>query len=174
MTTPVGASYAMNLSRTIGLCFLMGSLPLYDKAQAQTHCAPTDAVMDISARQISAGVGYLWGHGTLSAGEHVYAFTVRGGGMPSIGSISLSGRGCVHNLGRVQDFNGTYWTLGGTLTVHHGTTGIVMENARGVDIDLHARTRGAQLSGQISRLSFHLVNRPSQPAAPTVDKIHLN
>ncbi|WP_133258733.1 hypothetical protein [Novacetimonas cocois] len=146
----------MIFSRSIGLCFLMGFLLVHGTVQAREACASPDVRLTLSARQIGVGVGYLWGHGTLSEGGQTYRFTVRGGGMLSLGGMTLSGQGCARNLARLQDFNGTYWTVGGTATIHHGTAGIVMENARGVDIHLHANTRGAQLSGQVSRLSFHL------------------
>lgn len=148
----------MNLSRHISLYSLMMTLCLGNTALARAQCARPDIVMDMSAHQVSAGIGYLWGHGTLSDGAHVYRFTVRGGGAPGLGGMSMSGRGCVRNLARVQDFNGTYWTIGGTATLYRGTAGIVMENGRGIDIDFHGHTRGVQLSGQISRLSFRIVD----------------
>ncbi|MCE2579451.1 hypothetical protein NO263_02585 [Gluconacetobacter entanii] len=138
--------------------------PLFLGTAAHAQCARSDAVIDMSAHQVGAGIGYLWGHGTLSDGAHSYRFTVRGGGALSLGGVSLSGRGCVRNLARVQDFNGTYWTVGGTATMNHGTAGIVMENGKGTDIDFHARTHGAQLSGQVSRLSFRLLE--TQPPVP--------
>ncbi|MBL7232604.1 hypothetical protein [Komagataeibacter oboediens] len=144
--------------RHLGLLALAGFLASHGTAHAQTGCADTDAWIDMSAHQVGAGIGYLWGQGTLHDGTNHYRFRVRGGGALNIGGIALSGRGCVRNLARVQDFNGTYWTAGGSATIHHGTTGVVMENARGVDINLHAQTRGAQLSGQVGRLSFRLLD----------------
>ncbi|POF62834.1 hypothetical protein [Novacetimonas maltaceti] len=153
----------MILPRPVHLSALMIPLLLGVTTRAQAQCTRADAVIDMSARQVGIGIGYLWGHGTLSDRTHVYRFTVRGGGALSLGGASLSGRGCVRNLARVQDFNGTYWTVGGTATLHRGTAGIVMENGRGIDIDFHARTRGAQLSGQVSRLSFRLTPQPPAP-----------
>ncbi|GCE88713.1 hypothetical protein MSKU15_0314 [Komagataeibacter diospyri] len=147
----------MNCFRHLGLLALAGFLASHGMARAQAGCADTDARIDMSAHQVGAGIGYLWGKGTLYDGTHTYPFTVRGGGAFSLGGIALSGQGCVRNLPRVRDFNGTYWTVGGTATLHHGTAGVVMENAHGVDINLKAKTRGAQVSGQVGRLSFHLL-----------------
>ena len=144
----------MNRFRHTGLLALASFLALHGTAQAA--CEATDARIELSAHHIAVGVGYMWGRGTLYDGTHAYPFTIRGGGMPSVGGMTLSGQGCVRNLARLQDFNGTYWSVGGTATIHHGTAGLVMENGRGVDINLVADTRGAFLSGQIARLSFRL------------------
>ncbi|MBV1829189.1 hypothetical protein HNW77_03405 [Komagataeibacter sp. AV436] len=144
----------MNRLWHTGLVALASSLALHGTAQAT--CAATDARIELSAHHVAVGVGYVWGQGTLYDGTHAYPFTIKGGGIPSVGGMALSGQGCVRNLGRLQDFNGTYWSVGGTATIHHGTAGLVMENGRGVDINLAARTRGALLSGQVARLSFRL------------------
>ena len=132
-------------------------------AHAQAGCGDHDVRIELSARQVGVMVGYMWGRGILHDGPHAYPFTVHGGGMLSLGGARLSGQGCVRNLARIRDFNGTYWTVGGTATLGHGTAGIDMENARGVDIQFSGRSHGAQLSGQVSRLSFRLAANAAQP-----------
>ena len=144
----------MNPFRHTGLVVLASSLVFHGTAQAA--CEATDARIELSAHHVAAGIGYVWGQGTLYDGTHAYPFTIRGGGMPSVGGMVMRAQGCVRNLGHLQDFNGTYWSVGGTATIHHGTAGLVMENARGVDINLVASTRGAFLSGQVARLSLRM------------------
>ncbi|MCE2564531.1 hypothetical protein [Komagataeibacter sp. FNDCF1] len=146
----------------VGL-FALGACVVSHPARAYAECGAGDARIDLSVRQVSFMVGYVWGRGVLHDGVHDYPFTVRGGGMLSLGGAGLSGQGCVHNLARVSDFNGTYWTIGGTATIGHGPVGIVMENARGVDIRFSGRSHGAQLSGQVSRLHFHMQADRVQP-----------
>lgn len=146
----------MNRFRQVGLLSVTAILALSGTAKAHAVCKSTDPIIEFTARHIAIGFGYLWGHGTLYDGPHKYSLTIRGGGMPGVGGILLEGTGCVRNLARITNFNGTYWTVGGTATINHGTAGIVMENAQGVDIQINAKTKGAQLSGQIGRLCLHL------------------
>ncbi|MFT8711309.1 hypothetical protein [Komagataeibacter rhaeticus] len=142
---------------------LLAVTTLSHTARAQAGCRAQDVRIELSARQVGLMVGYMWGRGVLHDGAHVYPFSVRGGGMLSLGGARVSGQGCVRNLARIRDFNGTYWTVGGTATLGHGATGIDMENARGVDIRFSGRSHGAQLSGQVSRLYFHLAANAVQP-----------
>ncbi|WP_231850412.1 hypothetical protein [Komagataeibacter medellinensis] len=145
-----------------GACSVLLALTTLSHA-ARAACGEHDVRIELSARQVGVMVGYMWGRGVLHDGPHAYPFTVRGGGMLSLGGARMSGLGCVRNLARIRDFNGTYWTVGGTATLGRGTTGIDMENARGVDIQFAGRSHGAQLSGQVSRLYFRLAARQAQP-----------
>ena len=78
--------------------------------------------------------------------------------MLSFGSASFVGTGCVRNLGRLKDLNGTYWTIGGDIAIGRGSIGIDMENARGVDIAFSGQAHGAHVAGQISRLYLTIDN----------------
>ncbi|MDT8872853.1 hypothetical protein RAA17_21580 [Komagataeibacter rhaeticus] len=91
---------------------LLAVTTLSHTARAQAGCRAQDVRIELSARQVGLMVGYMWGRGVLHDGAHVYPFSVRGGGMLSLGGARVSGQGCVRNLARIRDFNGTYWTVG--------------------------------------------------------------
>ncbi|MFT8676105.1 MAG: hypothetical protein ABF990_13605 [Acetobacter sp.] len=137
---------------------LLLALPLSGQAIAAKPCSPDDGRLELSMHGVSIAVGYMWGRGTLSYAGRTYPVSIKGGGMLSFGSASFVGTGCVRNLGRLKDFNGTYWTIGGDVALGRGPVGIDMENARGVDIAFSGHAHGAHVAGQISRLYLSIDN----------------
>lgn len=140
-----------------GLVSLIAVLILSGQAMAKTACnTASDGQIEISMKEVGVAIGYMWGRGTLTYGGQRYPISVKGGGALALGGATVSGTGCIRNLSRLVDFEGTYWTVGGDIAVGSGPAGIVMENAKGVDISFSGHADGAHLSGQISRLYFKL------------------
>ena len=146
----------MSFFRT-GLVSLIMASALAGQAMAKTACdTASDGQIEISMQEVGAAIGYMWGHGTLTYGGQRYPISVKGGGALALGSAKLTGTACVTNLSRLVDFEGTYWTIGGDIAAGNGPAGIVMENAKGVDISFSGHAKGVHLSGQVSRLYFKL------------------
>lgn len=140
-----------------GVVSLIVASTLCGQAMAKTACdTASDGQIEISMKEVGAAIGYMWGHGTLTYGGQRYPISVKGGGALALGSATVTGSGCVRNLSRLVDFEGTYWTVGGDVAIGSGPAGIVMENAKGVDMSFSGNTHGAHLSGQISRLYFKI------------------
>lgn len=140
-----------------GVVSLIVASTLSGQAMAKTACdTASDGQIEISMKEVGAAIGYMWGRGTLTYGGQRYPISVKGGGALALGGAKVTGTGCVRNLSRLVDFEGTYWTIGGDAAVGSGPVGIVMENAKGVDMSFSGHAHGAHLSGQISRLYFKI------------------
>ena len=140
-----------------GIVSLIVASTISGQAMAKTACdTASDGQIEISMHEVGAAIGYMWGRGTLTYGGQRYPISVKGGGALALGSAKVTGTGCVRNLSRLVDFEGTYWTVGGDIAVGSGPAGIVMENAKGVDMSFSGQANGAHLSGQISRLYFKI------------------
>lgn len=140
-----------------GIVSLFVASALTSQAMAKTECnTASDGQIEISMSEVGVAVGYMWGRGTLTYGGQRYPISVKGGGAFALGGAKVTGTGCIRNLSRLVDFEGTYWTIGGDVAVGGGAAGIVMENAKGVDMSFSGHASGAHLSGQISRLYFKI------------------
>jgi hypothetical protein len=62
----------------------------------------------------------------------------------SIGASKLDGLGVVYNLNDVTDFSGRYWSAQGNLTAIQGGGSTIMENDKGVVIQLDSRQVGVE------------------------------
>ncbi len=146
----------MSFFRTAIVSLIM-ALALSGQAMAKTACnTASDGQIELSMQEVGAAIGYMWGRGTLIYGGQRYPISVKGGGAFALGGAKVTGKGCIRNLSRLVDFEGTYWTIGGDIAVGGGPAGIVMENAKGVDMSFSGHANGVHLSGQISRLYFKI------------------
>lgn len=140
-----------------GIVSLFVVSALSGQVMAKTACnTASDGQIEITMQEVGVAIGYMWGRGTLTYGGQRYPISVKGGGAFALGSAKVTGTGCIRNLSRLVDFEGTYWTVGGDVAIGAGPAGIVMENAKGVDMSFSGHANGAHLSGQISRLYFKL------------------
>jgi hypothetical protein len=104
---------------------------------------PWDAIIQLSAGQVSAGVGYSWGSGTLTQAGKEYPLKVEGLSVGSVGISKATALGKVYNLKNLTDINGTYAAIGAGVTVGGGGSAITMKNANSVMIDVTTTTEGA-------------------------------
>lgn len=112
--------------------------------------------LTMQAKAAAVGIGYTWGDGVLHFRGHSYPFGVKGVNVAAVGYSTVSGRGRVYNLTKVQDFSGTYASSTGEATVDHGLGGQVLVNNAGVQIRLDNVTRGARLSGSADGIQLTL------------------
>ncbi|GEB37591.1 hypothetical protein GLI01_16260 [Gluconacetobacter liquefaciens] len=145
---------------------LSAGLTLYALGLSPAVCATPDpsamttGQVTFVMKEIGVGAGYTWGTGQLVYGGRSYDFTMSGGGLGSVGYSHIAGHGTVHNLARLQDFDGTYWAVQAEATMGRGVGSKLLENNHRVDINLTAATAsGARLSAEAMRITFHL--RPS-------------
>ena len=119
--------------------------------------AATNGTITLRAKSADVGVGWTWGNGTLHWHGHNYPFTVKGLNVAAVGYSTVDAHGVVHNLKDLHDFDGTYASSTGSVTVNKGIEGQALVNGNGVQIDLSGATRGARLSGSVDGIELKLV-----------------
>lgn len=115
------------------------------------------SAISFTLQEVGGGLGYEWGKGVLHHNGRDYAFEIGGGGIASIGYISVKGTGVVKDLTRLDQFDGTYWTVKADAAVGSGVGAAVLENQYGVKLDLKMSIKGAHVGASVMRLRFRLL-----------------
>ncbi|WP_025886678.1 hypothetical protein [Asaia prunellae] len=131
---------------------------LTGQSPAQTGpVSATPSSISFSLKEVGGGLGYEWGKGTLHYNGKDYAFEIGGGGIASLGYIAVKGTGTVKDLARLDQFDGTYWTVKADAAVGSGVGAAVLENQYGVKLDLKMNISGAHVGASVMRLRFRLL-----------------
>lgn len=138
-----------------GLALAAGVMAL-GLASQQARAAATDGTITLTAKAADVGVGWTWGNGVLHWRGHTYPFSVKGLDIAAVGYSSVTAHGVVHNLKRLQDFDGTYAASTGEATVNKGIQGQALINSNGVRIEISGATKGARLSGAVNGIQLTL------------------
>jgi len=127
-----------------GLFLISGGLAF---AQSDVNSGlPWDALIQLSAGSVGAGIGIHWGSGTLTQAGKEYPLKVEGLSVGSVGITKATALGKVYNLKKLSDINGTYTAVGTGITVGGGGSAVTMKNANGVIIDAITTTEGVSFS----------------------------
>jgi hypothetical protein len=105
-----------------------------------------DATVEFSGGTIAAGVGYVWGHGSLTFQGEKHDFKLSGLSIVDVGAAHLTGSGMVYNLKDLSDFNGTYTAAAAGITIAGGGSAAVLRNQHGVVIKLISTTEGLRFN----------------------------
>jgi len=105
----------------------------------------TTGTLDISEGSVAVGIGFSWGHGTLTFQGKQYRVKVEGLSVGEVGVTRATATGKVSNLKSVADFSGNFTAGGAGATVGGGAGVSVMKNQNGVVIELKSTTQGASL-----------------------------
>ena len=114
-----------------------GSSPADDKK--------VDAGLKLTEGSVAAGIGWSWGHGTLTYMGKTYKVKIDGLTVGEVGMTNAKAKGNVYNLKKLDDFNGVYATGGAGATAGKGAGASALTNANGVSILLTSITKGASL-----------------------------
>ena len=115
-----------------------------------------DATLKLSEGSVAAGIGWSWGHGTLSYKGKTYKFKVDGLSIGELGLTKAVASGKVYNLNKLEDFDGVYAAGGAAATAGQGAGYNAMSNASGVSVILHSDTKGANLKLAAEGVKFKL------------------
>jgi hypothetical protein len=126
---------------------------------AQTQTQTPSGTIRITLNSASAVMGASWGQASLLFQGNAYRFRVRGLKVGSVGIRRIALRGDVYNLNNVNDFAGTFRNAPPGLTFIVGERGLVLQNDRGVTINLVAQQRGLNLDLVPEGLRFQPVQR---------------
>ncbi len=91
-------------------------------------------------------LGCNQGNGILTMNGKDYPFSIKGLKLATIGVSRIDATGVVYHLSRIDDFNGRYIALEGSLTVVLGGGNMVMKNQQGVVNSLQTLQKGAELT----------------------------
>jgi len=125
--------------KTLGLAILGTMLLLGQVAGAAEK---PDATVKLTGKSVAAGVGFSWGSGVLTYQGKDYPFSVSGLSAGNIGAGSADLTGDVFNLKTVDDFNGTFTSVGAGATVAGGGGAMSMRNQNGVVMNVVGTTKG--------------------------------
>jgi hypothetical protein len=102
--------------------------------------------ISIKLMSASAVMGASWGQGVLTFGAKTYAFKVKGLKVLSVGVTKASADGDVYKLTNAADLAGTYKEASRAgLTFIKGEKGVVVQNEKGVVINVKATAKGMAL-----------------------------
>ncbi|WP_262265738.1 hypothetical protein [Microvirga yunnanensis] len=102
-------------------------------------------------------VGVGGGRGTLVFQGRRYPLSVGGLSLgATIGASKADLVGRAYNLRRATDIVGTYSAVGGSVAVGGGASGIRLQNARGVVLDLRGRNIGLEFNANVSGVEIGL------------------
>ena len=104
-----------------------------------------DATLKLTEGSVAAGIGWSWGHGTLTYKGKSYKVKVDGLTVGEVGMTNAKAKGNVYNLKSLDDFNGVYAAGGAGATAGQGKGAGALVNSNGVSILLTSITKGASL-----------------------------
>jgi hypothetical protein len=124
----------------------LGLASLYALTSIATAQGSTDGTITISSRSVAVGVGVTWGDGVLTYRGKKYPVSVSGLSVVDLGVSKISARGEVHNLKKLEDFDGNYAAAGAGATVGGGAGAAALKNQNGVEVTLTATTKGVKFA----------------------------
>lgn len=133
---------------TVALTFAM----LQSAPAAAEDCPEGDlpAAGTIEGRATTVGfiVGARWGEGTLTLNDgSQHKFAGKGAKLLETGAAEVTFKGSVHNLQKLEDFDGDYAAVSGGLTVIKGLdAGALLKNDKCVYLNVDMESEGVRLS----------------------------
>jgi hypothetical protein len=84
--------------------------------------------------------------GILTYKGKEYRVSVNGLSLGKVGITKVTASGEVYNLKRLQDFSGNYTSANADITLAGGHSGVTMRNQNGVQVVIHATSKGVDLT----------------------------
>jgi hypothetical protein len=102
-------------------------------------------LLKLTEGSVAVGLGWSWGHGTLTFNGKDYKVKVEGLSVGEVGMTDVKAKGDVYDLKSVDDFSGVFAAAGAGFTAGKGKDATALTNAKGVSIVLTSVTKGASL-----------------------------
>ena len=131
---------------------LLGTVALLMGAPAVADDKTPDATITLSEGSVAAGIGWSWGHGTLSFQGQTYRVKIDGLAVAEVGITKAVASGTVYNLKNIDDLDGVYAAAGAEGTAGKGMGVSSLRNDKGVVINLKSETKGANIKVAASGL----------------------
>jgi hypothetical protein len=118
--------------------------------------APPSGHVYLDGGSVGAGIGHIWGHGTLHYGDRTYEIRLSGVSLVDVGAAKISTLGEVYNLTQLEDFPGHYSAVTAGLTIAGGGSVAYLKNANGVVIRLHSSAIGMRFNLSVEGINIRL------------------
>jgi len=141
---------------TIALGIVMAVLAVSALA-ADAKKKPSGTVT-LSEGSMAVGIGWSWGHGTLTYKGKTHKFKVEGLSVGEVGVDKATAKGSVFDLKSLADFDGVYAVAGAGATAGKGVGATAVVNDKGVQMVLTSTTKGASLKLAAEGLKVKLEN----------------
>jgi hypothetical protein len=102
-------------------------------------------LLKLTEGSVAVGLGWSWGHGTLTYQGKDYKVKVEGLSVGEVGMTDVKAKGDVYDLKSVDDFTGVYAAAGANFTAGQGKGATALTNAKGVSVVLTSITKGASI-----------------------------
>jgi hypothetical protein len=132
------------------------ALAIATVATAAEDAGKPDATVEFTEGSAALGIGYSWGKGVLVYQGKRHPIKISGLSVGELGGKTVSARGEVYHLKKLEDFNGTYTSAGAGATAGGGFDVEAMRNSNGVEIKVVSTTEGADIKAAISGVKFTL------------------
>ena len=122
-----------------------------------TTASAQDASIELDIFKAGFIIGGGGGHGVLHYKGHGYPLKIGGISLgATIGASKAELIGGVSNLSKPEDIAGTYTAVSGSAVLAGGVTSADLKNTNGVQLHLHGRSIGLELSLDLSGLEIGL------------------
>ena len=118
--------------------------------------AGPDATLSLSGAAVAAGIGFVWGSGELDYNGAPHAVDISGLTIVDVGAATISARGSVYHLTRIEDFDGIYTTFAAGATIAGGGGIAYLRNQNGVLIRIDSTTAGLRFNFSPSGIALKL------------------
>lgn len=122
-----------------------------------------DATVTMTGGLVAVGMGYSWGHGTVSYQGTDQTFCVHGLSVGEIAAASLKAEGVVFHLNSLDDFSGRYLAISTGVALARGESAAMLKNERGVTMELETEVRGFRFNIAASGLRITLSGQKGCP-----------
>jgi hypothetical protein len=144
-------------------CALPADNELAALAADPSSKVPADAIVTLKGGLVSAGIGYEWGHGTVTYQGNQYAFCIRGLTVGEVGAAVIQADGVIYNMTTLNDFQGNYSGLSLGAAIIKGGTWAMHKNRRGVTMQLQSSVTGLRFNISASGVKIALAGTPGCP-----------
>ena len=127
------------------------SLSLGCKSSIATETPDTavisfDASVQMTGTTVAAGIGYGWGHGTITYHGTEHAFCVHGVSVGDVGIAHIHAEGLVFHMNHLHDFPGRYYAGSIGVAVIGGESTVLLKNRNGVTLQLESKENGLRFN----------------------------
>jgi hypothetical protein len=140
---------ASALQSTVGYAASPGSAASeqgQDQPAAPATDVAADATLKLQGGSVAAGIGYVWGHGTVTYKGVDHKFHISGVSVVDVGAAKISATGEVSHLDKLADLAGVYTAWSAGATFGGGGSAVYMKNEHGVVIKLISTTEGLRFN----------------------------
>jgi hypothetical protein len=111
-----------------------------------TDDSSPDGTVSLNGTSLAAGVGWVWGKGTLEFKGKEHPFKISGLSIVDAGVSNISASGEVYNLKHLSDFSGHYTVASAGIAVVGGAGASYLKNEHGVVIKMVETEQGFRLN----------------------------